>query len=410
MRSSSICALMAVAVGVGVLASVGLAADAPAKAALPRLVDLGAGECIPCKKMAPILEALKKDYAGKLTVQFIDVWKNPAAATEYSINLIPTQIFYDATGKERFRHEGFFSREDILAKWAELGVSLAPATAPDSYSRWEPARKDTRAKSAVCNLCDGNVDARTRVVVHTAKGDVHLCSMHHYFVMCSSLTAGLPEVEKGATVTDWSDGKGIPVSAAVYLYALEEATGRPQIKAFRDRAGALAQRAKAGGSLLGYAVLRARELADRCGFCDRAVYPQDAALVKAGGLYTWGCCSHCAMGVAARTGKDIEVHERDRLTGAPIVVKTLNGSVVSIEPATAVAWFGQRTNPDGKHASAGCFHQGFFATARNLVDWAESNPLETGAMITIGNALADKMALSADQITRACKIGECAPR
>ena len=91
---------------------------------LPRLVDLGADKCIPCKMMAPILEELKKDYAGTVNVEFIDVWKNPEAGREYGIRLIPTQIFYDASGKELFRHEGFFSKEDILAKWRELGVEL----------------------------------------------------------------------------------------------------------------------------------------------------------------------------------------------------------------------------------------------------------------------------------------------
>ena len=91
---------------------------------LPKLLDLGAGKCIPCKKMAPILEELKKEYAGKLEVEFIDVWKDPDAAKKYGIQLIPTQIFYDAAGKELFRHEGFFGKEDILAKWKELGVKL----------------------------------------------------------------------------------------------------------------------------------------------------------------------------------------------------------------------------------------------------------------------------------------------
>jgi thioredoxin 1 len=38
--------------------------------------------------------------------------------------VIPTQIFYDAAGRELFRHEGFFGKDDILAKWKELGVSL----------------------------------------------------------------------------------------------------------------------------------------------------------------------------------------------------------------------------------------------------------------------------------------------
>lgn len=92
--------------------------------ALPRLVDLGAGKCIPCKMMAPILDDLKKTYAGKMDVQFIDVWENPDAGESYGIRVIPTQIFYDAAGKELFRHEGFFAREDILGKWKELGVDL----------------------------------------------------------------------------------------------------------------------------------------------------------------------------------------------------------------------------------------------------------------------------------------------
>jgi len=97
---------------------------APVPAVLPKLLDLGAGACIPCKMMAPILEEMKKTYAGRLDVEFIDVWKNPRAAETYGIKLIPTQIFYDASGTERFRHEGFFAKEDILAKWKELGVDL----------------------------------------------------------------------------------------------------------------------------------------------------------------------------------------------------------------------------------------------------------------------------------------------
>lgn len=99
--------------------------NATAKAALPRLVDLGADKCIPCKMMAPLLKELKKEFEGRMVVEFIDVWKNPDAGKAYQINLIPTQIFFDATGKELYRHEGFFSKKDILAKWKELGVDIA---------------------------------------------------------------------------------------------------------------------------------------------------------------------------------------------------------------------------------------------------------------------------------------------
>ena len=100
------------------------ATESGVRAPLPRLVDLGAGKCIPCKKMAPILEELKKEYAGRMEVEFIDVWKDPDAGKAYGIEMIPTQIFYDANGTELFRHTGFFGKEDILGKWKELGVEF----------------------------------------------------------------------------------------------------------------------------------------------------------------------------------------------------------------------------------------------------------------------------------------------
>lgn len=91
---------------------------------LPRLLDLGADKCMPCKMMAPILEEMKTTYAGQLQVDFIDVWKNPRAAQEYGIRVIPTQIFFGPDGKELGRHEGFMSREAILAQWRKFGITL----------------------------------------------------------------------------------------------------------------------------------------------------------------------------------------------------------------------------------------------------------------------------------------------
>jgi thioredoxin 1 len=131
----------------------GAAQVSPPAAGLPRLVDLGSVSCIPCKMMAPILEELKKEYAGRLQVDFIDVMANPDAGRSYQISLIPTQIFFDASGKERFRHEGFLSKEDILAKWKELGVDLsagAPAAAGPMCSRLEPAPAADRQGPARC--------------------------------------------------------------------------------------------------------------------------------------------------------------------------------------------------------------------------------------------------------------------
>ena len=104
---------------------------ADAQPTLPRLVDLGAGKCIPCKQMKPILDDLTRNYTDQFAVVFIDVWENREEGGKYGIRMIPTQIFYGADGKELARHEGFMAKKDILAKWKELGVEVKePATQP----------------------------------------------------------------------------------------------------------------------------------------------------------------------------------------------------------------------------------------------------------------------------------------
>ncbi len=90
----------------------------------PALVDVGAKQCIPCKMMAPILEELKAEYAGRLRVEFIDVQIDPDTATKLGVRGIPTQIFYDASGKELYRHMGYISKEDILAAFKKLGINI----------------------------------------------------------------------------------------------------------------------------------------------------------------------------------------------------------------------------------------------------------------------------------------------
>lgn len=91
---------------------------------LPLLVDVGADKCIPCKMMAPILEELKKEYTGILEVRFVDAWKKPDEAEKYRVRGIPTQIFYDASGKELGRHLGFIDKESILKGFEQMGVAL----------------------------------------------------------------------------------------------------------------------------------------------------------------------------------------------------------------------------------------------------------------------------------------------
>lgn len=91
---------------------------------LPRLIDFGAGQCATCKMMEVVLDEIAQEYDGRLRIQFVDAREQQEIAERHGIRMIPTQVFFDARGNELFRHEGFISKEDILKKWAELGVTL----------------------------------------------------------------------------------------------------------------------------------------------------------------------------------------------------------------------------------------------------------------------------------------------
>jgi thioredoxin 1 len=86
------------------------------------MVDVGAKACIPCKMMIPVIESLSEEYEGRAAIVFIDVWKNPDETPKFGIRAIPTQIFYDKDGNEVMRHEGYFSKEEIIKVLTKLGV------------------------------------------------------------------------------------------------------------------------------------------------------------------------------------------------------------------------------------------------------------------------------------------------
>lgn len=88
----------------------------------PTLVDLGSGACPSCKQMAPVLDELADAYHGKANVLFIDVRKDNAAAKRFGIQMIPTQIFFDAKGKEVSRHIGFMDRSDLVKGLQAAGL------------------------------------------------------------------------------------------------------------------------------------------------------------------------------------------------------------------------------------------------------------------------------------------------
>lgn len=90
---------------------------------LPVFVEVGAHECVPCKMMQPVLDELRRDYEGRLTIEFADVWEDQSLGVKYNVRSIPTQVIYDASGEEVFRHVGYWPKEEIDAKLKELGIA-----------------------------------------------------------------------------------------------------------------------------------------------------------------------------------------------------------------------------------------------------------------------------------------------
>jgi thioredoxin 1 len=87
-------------------------------------VELGSVKCIPCKMMQPIMKEIEKEYGREVEVMFHDVWTDEGKpfAEKYGIRVIPTQVFLDKDGKEFFRHEGYYPKDEIVKVLKTKGV------------------------------------------------------------------------------------------------------------------------------------------------------------------------------------------------------------------------------------------------------------------------------------------------
>ena len=86
------------------------------------LVDFGSTGCVPCDMMAPILDTLREKYKGTVNVLFVHVAEEPILTSRYAVQSIPVQIFFDKSGKEVFRHVGFFPQEEIEKRLSQMEV------------------------------------------------------------------------------------------------------------------------------------------------------------------------------------------------------------------------------------------------------------------------------------------------
>lgn len=93
------------------------------KSGRPTLVDFGSNTCVPCRQLRPILQEIRKEQEGKLEVLVIDVYKYQKLAGEYRIQAIPTLIFFDSTGKEVTRQQGFMPKTVLTEQLKKVGIS-----------------------------------------------------------------------------------------------------------------------------------------------------------------------------------------------------------------------------------------------------------------------------------------------
>lgn len=85
----------------------------------PTVVEFGANACAACREMKPILHRIATDHGAEIEVLDIDVIKEREYLARYRVRLMPTQVFYDARGREIARNEGPIELAEILAR---LGV------------------------------------------------------------------------------------------------------------------------------------------------------------------------------------------------------------------------------------------------------------------------------------------------
>jgi len=91
----------------------------------PAVVEFGANACASCRDMKPILEALQREHGERISVLDIDILRTRDYISRYKIQLMPTQVFFDAQGREIGRNMGKVSADEILAR---LGVASPERT------------------------------------------------------------------------------------------------------------------------------------------------------------------------------------------------------------------------------------------------------------------------------------------
>lgn len=78
----------------------------------PAIIDFYADWCGPCRKVAPVLEELAKEYAGKIVIYKIDTEKDKELAQQFGIQSLPSLLFVPMNGKPQMA-VGAIPKEDL---------------------------------------------------------------------------------------------------------------------------------------------------------------------------------------------------------------------------------------------------------------------------------------------------------
>jgi thioredoxin 2 len=86
---------------------------------LPVLVDAWAGWCMPCRTIAPVIEELAAEMAGRVRVAKLNVDENPATASRFDLRSIPTLLIFK-DGQEIDRLVGVQPKSEIMRRLAQV--------------------------------------------------------------------------------------------------------------------------------------------------------------------------------------------------------------------------------------------------------------------------------------------------